>query len=436
MGWFTDVVTDIGDAQSLEHNLSTFSGHMVNLRDLLATAGPGTLVLIDEVAVGTDPEQGAALAQAVLEALAARGITGIITTHYDKLKALGATDPRFANASVGFDLQRMEPTFKLHLGMPGSSGAFAVARRMGVDGEIVARAQVLLGASGVRVEELLANVADQRRRLEEERAALLAELEAAEAERAQGRAERERSLARFDKQTRAAHGEALAALKAARREIDEVRRELRERAALAALTLDDVKGATRALAVPGQQVAQHEPRRELPPGTPARPEQLVPGAAVIVPRLGRVEVAAAPVDGRVEVRVGGMRATVPIADVLIDRHRAARRAKAEPKAEPAAAPPVVIVDGSRDGRANARTVEATVDVRGQRVDEAVAIVDRFLDEGLLMGRDALFIIHGHGTGVLRTAIRAHLARHQGVDRVRPGEASEGGDGVTVVFLKG
>ncbi|HEY0194344.1 MAG TPA: hypothetical protein VGC42_24695, partial [Kofleriaceae bacterium] len=137
MGWFPDVRTDIGDAQNLEQDLSTFSGHMVNLRELLTTAGHGSLILIDEIAVGTDPDQGAALAQSVLESLAARGVTGIVTTHYERLKALAAIDPRFANASVGFDLAKLEPTFKLHMGAPGSSGALAVALRMGIAGEVV-----------------------------------------------------------------------------------------------------------------------------------------------------------------------------------------------------------------------------------------------------------------------------------------------------------
>nr|MBA3820380.1 endonuclease MutS2 [Deltaproteobacteria bacterium] len=201
MGWFPDIRTDVGDAQSLENDLSTFSGHMVNLRELLATAGPGSLVLIDEIAVGTDPDQGAALAQAVLEALAERRVTSIVTTHYERLKALGATDPRFANASVGYDLARLEPTFKLHLGAPGSSGALAVATRMGIAKDVVERARDLMGPQVAKVEDLLASVADQRRRIEEERAALLAELEAAEADRAASRINRERAQTRFEKQT-------------------------------------------------------------------------------------------------------------------------------------------------------------------------------------------------------------------------------------------
>ncbi|HEX2691888.1 MAG TPA: Smr/MutS family protein, partial [Kofleriaceae bacterium] len=442
MGWFPDVRTDIGDAQSLEHDLSTFSGHMVNLRDLLATAGHGSLVLIDEIAVGTDPEQGAALAQAVLEALAARGVTSIVTTHYERLKALGATDPRFANASVGFDLARLEPTFKLHLGAPGSSGALAVARRMGIAGDVVDRARDLMGPHVVKVEELVASVTDQRRRIEEERVALLAELEAAEADRAAMRVSRDKSLARYENQTRAAHAEALAALKAARREIDEVRREVKARAAVA--TADDVKAAARRLAVPGATVAKLEPPRQMPPGTPARPEQLVTGAPVIVPRLGRVEVVALLPDDRVEVRAGSMRAMVPIGDVLLDTHRHARRAEraAKPDAEAPEAPSpsqvaVPLVNGvPAGGRANARTFDTTLDVRGNRVDDAVAQVDRFVDESLLAGRDAIFVVHGHGTGALRSAIRSHLGTHQAIEKFRPGEQSEGGDGVTVAFLRG
>jgi DNA mismatch repair protein MutS2 len=441
IGWFAQIVTDIGDAQNLEKDLSTFSGHMVNLRELLAHAAPGMLVLIDEIAVGTDPDQGAALAQSVLEALAARGVTGIVTTHYERLKALGAADSRFANASVGFDLERLEPTFKLHLGSPGSSGALAVARRMGITAPVVERARELLGAAGTRVEELLASVADQRRRIEEERAALLAELEAVESERAAMRMQREKTVSRFEKQTRAAHGEAVSALRAARREIEEVRKEIRAKALLA--TPDDLRAATRRLVTPATEVSQHEPRRKLPPGTPATTESLVPGAPVIIPKLGRCEVVSAPVDGKVEVRLGLMRATVPIAEVLMDSHRAARSAaKEREKAEAEAdgkplGPSVVLVDGvPAGGRTTARTIDSTIDVRGQRVDEAVSNVDRFLDESLLAARDSAFIVHGHGTGALRQAIRTHLGGHQGIETFRAGEPTEGGDGVTVAFLKG
>ncbi|HTJ41936.1 MAG TPA: Smr/MutS family protein [Kofleriaceae bacterium] len=438
MGWFADVRTDIGDAQSLEANLSTFSGHVAQLREYLASAGTGTLLLVDEIAVGTDPEQGAALAQAVLEALASRGVTAIVTTHYDRLKALGATDPRFANASVGFDLTRMEPTFKLHLGVPGSSGALAVARRHGLDGAVVSRAQELLGGHAMRVDELLANVAEQRRKLEEERAILLDELERAEAERVAFKVDREKIRARLDKETRRAHGEALTALKQARRDVEDVRASLRKKAAEAAATEQDVREARRRVSVAGAQVSQHEPRRPLPPGTVVSPEQLIVGAPVIVPSLGqRGVVAAAPERGSVTIRFGAMHATVPIADVLLDSHRAARAAAAERDARLAAetADKQITVATSKDQRSGARTIDTTLDVRGQRADEAIASLDRFLDESILAERDVLFVIHGHGTGALRTAIRAHVATHKAIEKSRAGEPEEGGDGVTVVWLK-
>ncbi|MCB9573659.1 MAG: endonuclease MutS2 [Kofleriaceae bacterium] len=277
MGWFDDVRTDIGDAQSLERDLSTFTGHVLALRTFLTECGAGTLLLIDEIAVGTDPDQGAALAQAVLEALAARGVTAIVTTHYERLKAMGAVDPRFANASVGYDLQRMAPTFKLHLGTPGSSGALTVARTMGLPGPIVERAQGLLGEAGANVELLLERVADQRRRLEEERALQLDELEALEAERMALRADRDRHRARAEKQAAAAYGEAMTSLRQARAEAEQVRAELRRKAAEAKVTAEDVQQARRKLAGVGAEVARHQPARGLPPGRAPRDGELVPG---------------------------------------------------------------------------------------------------------------------------------------------------------------
>jgi DNA mismatch repair protein MutS2 len=452
IGWFTAVLSDIGDAQNLDTNLSTFTGHVVRLRQMLDDGGPGSLVLIDEITVGTDPEQGAALAQAVIEALADRGVTSLITTHYERLKAVAATDDRYANASVGFDLERLEPTFKLHLGVPGSSGALMVARRVGLPGAVVDRAAVVLGDAGMSVERLLSSVADQRRRLEQERAALLAELEAMESERVAARIDRDRVRVKGDREHVRSHGEALGALRAARAEAERVRTELRQREAAAKLV--DVQIARRTLVKVGGDVARNEPVTPLPPGRRASDRDLAIGTPVLVPSLrGRGVVAAAPDRGKVVVRLGAMHATVNIAEVLIDSHRQAGAAmpmSAAPAAAPnapAAAPngrglrrvrhaeAVTPVDGADPGRANARTPTTTLDVRGHRADEALASLDRFLDEAMLLGHDAVFVLHGHGTGALRTAIRKHLHKHPATKSSRPGEGNEGGDGVTVVFVK-
>ena len=160
---------------------------------------------------------------------------------------------------------------------------------------------------------------------------------------------------------------------------------------------------------------------------------------MIVPRLGRAVVAAAAADRGVALQLGAVHATVPIADVLLDTHRRAR--KPEPAPDPTdkdelGSPPVVLIDGTTPGgKSGARTIETTVDLRGHRVDDAVAQVDRFIDESLLAARDAIFIVHGHGTGALRSAVRTHLQAHKGISNFRAGEPGEGGDGVTVAFLK-
>ena len=463
IGWFTDVRSDLGDAQSLEQNLSTFTGHIGRLRELLADGGPGMLVLIDEIAVGTDPEQGAALAQAIIEALAARGVTALVTTHYERLKAVAATDDRYVNASVGFDFGKLEPTFKLHLGVPGSSGALLVARKVGLPDAVVDRAQDVLGDVGMSVERLLASVADQRVRLEEERAALLAELEAHEADRVAARLDREQSRAKGDREVARVHGEALGALRQARAEVERVRADLRRNEAAAKFA--DLQAARRTLVQVGAEVAKHQPRAQLPPGRAVRDGELTVGTPVIVPGLGgRGVIAALPQRGQVEVRLGAMHATVELGELLIDTHkRDARPVEPGPGAAGAAGAtgavsgsgeaggrsgrrgrrgreepaglPVAVVDGSDPSRANARTLTTTLDVRGQRADESLSNLDRFLDEALLLGHDAIFVLHGHGTGALRTAIRHHLQGHPAVKSFRPGEGPEGGDGVTVVFLK-
>ena len=438
IGWFTDLRTDIGDAQSLEKNLSTFTGHVLNLRTFLAECGPGTLLLVDEIAVGTDPEQGAALAQSVLESLAERGITAIVTTHYERLKALGASDPRFANASVGFDLDRMLPTFKLHLGVPGSSGALTVARTMGLPDPVIARAHDLMGSAGASVEDLLAKVAEQRRRLEEERALQLAEVEALESERMALRADRDRVRTQAEKHARTEYGEALSAIRAARRDVDEVRADLRRRAQQAQATAEDVHKARRKVAQASAEVARHSPPGNLPPGKPARDADLVPGTPVIVRAAsglgGRGEVVKAADKGRVEVRLGAMHLKVAVSEVLLDTHKQAQPKK-PPRAEPKPVEPAIETAAIVSEKAGARTPDTTLDIRGERADDAIVQVDRFLDESLQTSRDVVFVVHGHGTGALRTAIRAHVQRHPAVARWRSGEANEGGDGVTVLFLK-
>jgi len=426
--WFDRVCTDIGDSQSLENDLSTFSAHLLGLRRFLEQADERTLLLIDEVAVGTDPDQGAALAQAVLETLAERRVCGVVTTHYEPLKALAAADARFANASVGFDYENLAPTFRLHMGVPGGSGALLVARRLGLDEAIVARAQQLLGAGRAQIEELLATLANTQKQLDAERAELATAKAKAEQATAAAELARKRAKERERDAHQRAHNDAVAALRDARVELDRIRSAVKKRSSTGAdeNRIDQLS----------RSISENEPHREPVAGRPATEADLSPGAHVIVRSLGdrgRGEVVAAPDRGRVTVQVGPLRTTVSIGDVLLAPVRAARPANKPPLSSPAQTVDLVAADD--EGRTTVRTPDSTLDVRGERVDEALDAVDRFVDRSLLAERDLMWIIHGHGTGALRRAVRDHLSSHPSIRKLRAGIANEGGDGVTVAWLE-
>ncbi len=438
--WIEQLASDIGDAQSLEKDLSTFTGHLLRVQQNLAAAGPRTLVLFDEQAVGTEPEQVAALAEAVLEALVSRGASVIATTHYERLKILAAGEPRFANASVGFDLDRMLPTFELHLGVPGSSGALALARRLAVDPDLVARAESLLGDRRISVEELLAQLAQERDRLAEERRAAAAAL--AEAERARAVAERatERAIEREQKARQQSHDEAVAALRDARRELDELRTTLRRRRREAVGTRPQTEVAALGASVDAAaaRIAAHAPARPVPPAEPAPDRALLrPGAPVRVLSLNASGVVvAAPEGDRVAVQVGPLRTSAALSDLRIESKREARRTTGgtQPKPAKKSGRDHVLVAAPSEGRALIRTPDATLDLRGERVDDGLATLDRFLDESMRESRDVVFIIHGHGTGAMRNAVRDAVRLHPSIVEFRPGEPGEGGDGVTVAWL--
>jgi DNA mismatch repair protein MutS2 len=432
--WIERVESDIGDPQSLEKDLSTFSGHLVRLSGILGSADPSTLVLLDELCVGTEPEQGAALAQSVLEALVGRGAQVMVATHYERLKALGASDPRFGNASVGFDLDAMLPTFQLHLGVPGTSGALSLARRLKLDGDVVARAEELMGARRADIEELLISLAEERERIAGERAELADTR--AEADRARAAAELAEQRAREHerKARQGTHDEAVAALRDTRRELDELRAAVRRRKRTEA-GVQDVSAFGAGVDAAAARIAAHAPAREpVAPGeAPPDAADLRPGVEVRVLPLGATGAVVAPAEGgRVTVQVGALRTTVSVSEVRLTSRRQQRREGGRP--QPRGGVAVTQVAAPNDGKALRRTPDATLDVRGERVDDALSALDRFLDDSMRATREVVFVIHGHGTGALRNAVRQHVGAHPAVTQFRPGEQSEGGDGVTVAWL--
>ncbi len=449
--FYRSVLSDIGDDQSLERNLSTFSAHLQNLRSFLDEASGAALILVDEIAAGTEPDQGAALAEAVLVALAARGAQVIATTHYERLKALPARDRRFVNASVGFDLARMAPTFELELGVPGSSGALFLARRLGLPAEVVTHAEALTGHGPAGIEELLIALTEERRRIAVERRELAearrtVDAALGDAERARRDTDAERRRLRAG-----AHDGALAELARARDELGRLRKSLRRAASGSDDNADAVTTARAELLVVAGRIAEHAPAAAPMPGRLAELAELTAGTTVLVASLGaRGQVVSPPERGRVTVQVGALRTAVALADVRIvagakggapptppRRATASTAPVAAPAPAPAPAPattPATTPATAREDLAPTRTPELTLDVRGERVDDALARLDRFLDDALLGSREAVFVIHGHGTGALRDAVRRHADGHLGVSRLRPGAPRDGGDGVTVIWL--
>lgn len=428
------IVTDVGDDQSIAANLSTFSAHMRHVTDALAAAaedGAGTLVLLDEVAVGTEPEQGAALAESILLALTERGATVVTTTHYERLKLLAMRFPgRFENASVGFDLERLRPTFRLLLGVPGPSSALTVARRLGLPEEVLAHAASLLDDERLQVDALLQQVVAERDALVATRAELERE-RAATQRRMQEVTRREGELLKQAKSRKQkAYDSAAAELRALSGELAEQRKALRK-----ASKAEDVAAAGEQLAGARAQLADKREPAAPVPGRP--PPTIAAGDRVAVPGLGGEGEVVSVKGEKVVVQIGTVRTTVALADVR------ATKEPSRPRVKASAAAPVktwAAATASRHFGEDALAIEAgvdnSVDVRGQRAEEAIRMVDRLMDEAIRRDLDVVVVIHGHGSGALKKAVREHLAGLTFVQRQRPGLAAEGGEGVTVVWIAG
>jgi DNA mismatch repair protein MutS2 len=432
IGAFEALLADIGDAQDLREHLSTFSAHVSNLAEIVASAGPRTLVALDEVGVGTDPSEGAALAQAVLEVLADAGARVVATTHYNLLKEMAEVDARFANASVEFDAETLAPTYRLRLGAAGSSSALAVAARMGMPGAVLERAGALLEREDRRLDRMLTELGASRAALERERAEaerLRAEGEAArdeyrtKLERLQERRDRlfGELRADLDRSFKDAHAQVAAVIRslqqgASARDAAHARERLlaleeRARAAAAEVASDGSGGGAA--------------RRDEQAGEVQRVDwsRVRPGDRVTL-RGGRPATVLALPDrrGRARVQVGTARLEIPAEQI--------GAAGSAPAGAARAAPARVRYElASRAAASGAR-----LDLRGLRVDEALARVERALDDAATGGAARVAIIHGLGTGALRGAVREHLARSPYVIRAEDAESGEGGDGVTIAVL--
>ena len=419
---FANVYADIGDEQSIEQSLSTFSAHMTNLVRILGRVGPADLVLIDEIGAGTDPDEGAALAMAILEYLYSRSSRVIATTHYSELKTFAYARHGIENASVEFDIQTLRPTYRLQIGVPGSSKAFLISRRLGLDAAIVARAQELLDEDHAEFDRVLTSLEEQKRLLadrQEEARRLQREVE----ELKGGLAREKDALAEKKNQILGkAQAEAERVLRLARAEAEGVIADLKAQfsAHSARERQQAIDGARRRLQAGLAEVRGADGDEGEEHGPPPSAAELSPGAQVFVTTLGQ-KGTVLTVDGdEAAVQVGIMKLNVPVASCRL-----------------LAAPPANRKPERRSGVDLAKAQEATrqIDIRGQTVEEAEAVLDKFLDDAILGGLSEVHVIHGKGTGALKKGVRAYLKTHRAIREIRIGEVGEGGDGVTVAKLK-
>lgn len=442
---FDRILADIGDEQSIELSLSTFSGHVRRLVDILGQAGPRTLVLLDEVAGGTDPEEGGPLARAVIEALVARGALVLVTTHLSALKGWAASADGVRNASVGIDPATLRPLYTLSVGEPGASHALDIARELGLPGDVIDAARAALAPQRREADDLVKSAGEARAAAQRE--LRLAGEERMRAERANQEAEEHRRelTRRLERQREQAQAERERAREEAREELRGLTRELdalrREISAARKAEAARVRVHRRADEAGGAAERAREVTRDRRLGDASRAQERVAdqmaalrgaedrgpvavGDVVSDPDMGFRGTVVAIEGATAEVQGERLRLKVPVARLVTDARATRARAKA------AAEPPRAVAVERRPDLAS----PDEIDVRGTRADEARAAARRAVDDAAATGRTRLRIIHGKGTGALRAAVRDELARHPLVVAAEEAPLNEGGDGATYAVL--
>ena len=416
---FQSIYADIGDEQSIEQSLSTFSSHMKNIVGILDKADENSLVLLDELGAGTDPIEGAALAMSILEDLNDRHCICVSTTHYSEIKAFAMTHEGMENASMEFDVDKLCPTYKLYIGIPGKSNAFEISSRLGLPDRIISNAKSLLKGEDVRFEDIISSAQSQHRIAEEERK--LAEEARAELEKLRADAERERRKLNDDRSRLQAK-----AKEEAKRIVAETKREM-EKLIVEIRSIKDIdrSAADRAIqnardTLRAKENAVNEKEAIAKEDNSNPPKTVRSGDTVNIVTLDqKATVLSAPdPKGDVVVQAGVMKLTVKLNDLRLIEEK-----------KPLAA------SGGKVGLGAGKQVGLELDVRGMLVDEANIVVDRYLDDAYNAGLTEVNIIHGKGTGALRSGIQAFLKRHPLVKGYRMGSYGEGDAGVTVVTLK-
>ena len=427
---FRRVLADVGDEQSIEQSLSTFSAHMKTIVSIMDCCGQGDLVLFDELGAGTDPVEGAALAVAVIGYARQMGACVAATTHYAELKTFALTTDGVENASCEFDVKSLQPTYRLLTGIPGKSNAFAIAARLGLQPIIIERAKEQVSTEDARFEDVLAELERERRRVEQMKEEAQRMRSAAQSERDKMRAERDAAEDRVDKMMESARGQADNILKNARMTAETVFDELETLKKKAQKKNADQNLAAAKAALRGVITqTENEQRRGIQKRVVEADEirSVQKGDRVRLLNVGGViatVLAPADRDGGVQVQAGPMKMTVKENELrLVEEKKNAPKPKPQPRR-----------DAPRR-ELNIRSAESEVDVRGMSAEEALFEVDNFLSRAIMAGLPSVTVIHGKGTGVLRTAVQQHLRKNKRVKSVRSGVYGEGEQGVTIVELR-
>ena len=427
LSFFEDIFCDIGDEQSIEQNLSTFSGHISNLRDILDVCKNGHLVLVDEVGAGTEPNEGTALALAVTDFLRNSGAKCVITTHYGKLKEYSLLTPRVENASMEFDLNTLSPTYKLIMGVPGSSNALAIASKLGMRSDVINLAKQNVTDENSAFEQALANAEKIRKQyeaqleqLEADRKVLQKEL--AQAETLNGSLQNERN-----KLLAGSREEAQRIVAKAREQANDLIAEIKNILAqdeISDRALFAARGISKQIAE--IQIQQEEEQDEIIfTGDPVDFAKLKVGDLVYSKKMNvQVRVVDIKSPSRIRVKVGGISTEVKVDDLFVAVVEANKNSKNRTR-KPSQTKSTI----------NTRSVKNEINVIGKTVDEAIVIVDAFIDTAVLSGLSTVWVIHGMGTGKLRAGLHAHFRRHANVAEFRLGVYGEGESGVTCLTLK-
>ncbi len=417
---YRNIYADIGDEQSIEQSLSTFSGHMTHLVHILAKAQPGDLILIDEIGAGTDPSEGAALAMSILDFLHNLKVFTIVTTHYSELKTFAYSRNGIENASVEFDLESLRPTYRLLIGIPGSSNAFAISQRLGLAVDIINRAKQFVNEDHAKFEEILAGLETEKHfyRLKNSEIAHMA----ATYQRQLDELTKQKEV--FDEQQKKimakAKSEAAEILRSVRRQSEEIIEQLKKQFDSNGNNdrYETINGIRRLIKTEMEKVVNIEEQQigvKIDDGY-----SLQPGDDVFVTSLSQQGIVLAVTQHEVTVQLGMMKVNVPIDKCRIIKSKTKQQHKY-----------------TKEEYTNAikmTTVSKQIDIRGMTVEEAELALDKFIDDACLAGLSEVLVIHGKGTGALRKGVRTFLKNHHAVKQTLIAEISEGGDGATVVKL--